>query len=386
METMETMKDRTALVGIGYTTQGKVPRRSSLSFHVEAARNAIEDAGLEIDQVDGLLIQPPMADPSVTAVLVAQHLGLRVRFLAQQDSFGASAACQVQHAAWAVAHGLANYVVCTYGENARSGISEYGSALNGGLEYGMFGAASVYALAARRGMHEFGTGPETWAEIAVAQRKWANLNPKAAMYKKSMSYDDYYNSAFIIEPFRLFDICLISDGGRAFIVTTAERAKDCRKHPVFVMGMGQDHPATNTPQADYLTGPTGAKRSGEEAFEMAGITKDDVDACEMYDCFTYTVELELIDYGFFGPGEGRDFLKADRLAPGGDFPLNTSGGLLSEVYCQGFTPMTEAVLQLRGEAGERQLGPATNTTEPEIILVSNNGGALQTHSSLILRR
>jgi acetyl-CoA acetyltransferase len=383
---METMKDRTALVGVGYTPQGKVPGRSSLSFHVEAARNAIEDAGLRIEDVDGLLIQPPMGDPSVTAVLIAQHLGLRARFLAQQDSFGASAACQAQHAAWAVAHGFANSVVCTYGENARSGVSEYGSALNGGLEYGMFGAASVYALAARRGMHEFGTGPETWAEIAVAQRKWANLNPRAMMYKKPMSHEDYYNSRFIIEPFRLFDICLISDGGRAFIVTTAERAKDCRKRPVYIMGMGQDHPATNTPQADYLTGPTGAKRSGEAAFHMADVTKEDVDACEMYDCFTYTVELELMDSGFFGSGEGKDFLKVDRLAPGGDFPMNTSGGLLSEVYCQGFTPLTEAVLQLRGEAEERQLGPATNTKDPEIILVSNNGGALQTHSTLILRR
>ena len=119
---------------------------------------------------------------------------------------------------------------------------------------------------------------------------------------------------------------------------------------------------------------------------MAGITKDDVDACEMYDCFTYTVELELIDYGFFGKGEGRDFLKADRLSPGGDFPMNTSGGLLSEAYQQGFTPLTEAILQLRGEGEERQMGPATNTKAPEIILVSNNGGALQTHSTLILRR
>lgn len=119
---------------------------------------------------------------------------------------------------------------------------------------------------------------------------------------------------------------------------------------------------------------------------MAGITKSDVDACEMYDCFTYTVELELMDYGFFGRGEGKDFLKADRLAPGGDFPLNTSGGLLSESYQQGFTPLTEAVVQLRREAGERQLGEKTGTRDPKIILVSNNGGALQTHGTVILRR
>ena len=383
---MESIRDKTAIVGVGYTPQGKVPGRSSLSFHVEAGRNAIQDAGLRIGDVDGILIQPSMGDPSVSAVLVAQHLGLRARFLALQDSFGASAACQAQHAAWAVLHGCANYVLCTYGENARSGTSKYGSALNGGLEYGMFGAASSYALAARRGMYEFGTGPETWAEIAVAQRKWANLNPRATTFSKPMTYEDYEHSRLIIEPFRLFDICLVSDGGRAFIVTTAERARDCRKPPVYIMGAGQDHPATNTPQATHLAGPTGGKRSGEDAFRMAGITKSDVDACEMYDCFTYTVELELMDYGFFGRGEGKDFLKADRLAPGGDFPLNTSGGLLSESYQQGFTPLTEAVVQLRREAGERQLGEKTGTRDPKIILVSNNGGALQTHGTVILRR
>jgi len=325
---MQSMKDQAAIVGVGYTPQGKIPGRSSISFHIEAARNAIEDAGLNRDDVDGILIQPSMGDPSVTAVMVAQHLGLRVRFLALEDSFGASAACQAQHAAWAVVHGLADFVLCTYGENARSGISEYGTALNGGIEYGMFGAAASYGLAARRGMHEFGTGPETWSQIAVAHRKWANLNPRATMYRKTMSFDDYYNSRFVIEPFRLFDICLITDGGRAFIVTTAERAEDCKKAPVYIMGMGQDHPATNTPQARHLAGPTGAKRSGDEAFRMAGIRKDDVDACEIYDCFTYTVELELMDYGFFDRGEGKDFLKAERLEPGGDFPLNTSGGLL----------------------------------------------------------
>ena len=119
---------------------------------------------------------------------------------------------------------------------------------------------------------------------------------------------------------------------------------------------------------------------------MAGITSDDVDACQIYDCFTYTVELTLMDYGFFSPGEGKDFLKAERLGPGGDLPLNTSGGMLSEVYQMGFTHVSEAVAQLRGEAGDRQLGPATNTKEPEIIMVSCNGGLLSQHSTLILRR
>ena len=386
---MESMKDKAAIVGVGYTPQGKVLGRSSMSFHIEAARNAIEDAGLKIEEVDGLLMQPPMAamgDPMVAPAYLAQKLGIRVRFMAAHDVWGASAGCLAQHAAWAVVHGLANYVVCTYGENALSGTSEYGTALNGGIEYGMFGAVAGYALAARRGIHQFGTGSDTWKEIAVAVRKWANLNPRARYYDRPMTYEDYYNSRIIVEPFRLFDICLISDGGRAFVVTTAERAKDCKKRPVYIMGMGQDHSATNVPQATHLAGPIGAKVSGEEAYKMAGIIKDDIDACQIYDCFTYTVELTLMGYGFFAPGEGKGFLKAERLAPGGDFPVNTSGGQLSEAYFQGFTSLTEAVVQLRGEAGERQLGAATKTKEPEIILVSNNGGVLQTHSTLILRR
>lgn len=386
---MESMRDKAAIAGVGYTPQGKVPGRSSMSFHIEAARNAIEDAGLKIADVDGLLMQPPMSatkDPMVAPVYLAQQLGIRPRFLAAHDVWGASAACQAQHAAWAVVNGLASYVVCTFGEDALSGTSEYGAALNGGIEYGMFGAAAGYALAARRAMHEYGTGPETWKEIAVGQRKWANLNPKARFYDRTMTYEDYYNSRKIVEPFRLFDICLVSDGGRAFVVTTAERAKACKKSPVYIMGMGQDHPTVNVPQATHLAGPIGAKVSGEQAFRIAGIKKDDIDACEIYDCFTYTVEVTLMSYGFFARGEGKDFLKAERLAPGGDFPVNTSGGQLSEAYFQGFTPLTEAVMQLRGEADKRQLGAVPGTKQPEIILVSNNGGVLQTHSTLILRR
>ncbi len=386
---MENIKDKAAIVGVGYTVQGKVPGRSSMSFHLEAARNAIADAGLKIEDVDGLLMQPPMAamgDPMVAPAYLSQQLGIRVRFMAAHDDWGASAGCLAQHAAWAVVHGMANYVVCTYGENALSGAGEYGNALNGGIEYGMFGAVAGYALAARRGMHEFGTGPETWKEIAIAQRRWANLNPDARYYQQPMTVEDYYNSRMIVDPFRRADICLVSDGGRAFIVTTAERARDLRHRSVFIMGMGQDHPSTNVPQATHLAGPSGAVVSGATAFKIAGITTDDIDACEIYDCFTYTVELTLMGYGFFGPGEGKDFLKAERLAPGGDFPVNTSGGQLSEAYFQGFTPLAEAIMQLRGDAGERQLGPVTNTREPEIIIVSGNGGVLQTHSTLILRR
>jgi acetyl-CoA acetyltransferase len=292
----------------------------------------------------------------------------------------------VFHAASALIFGLANYVVCVYGETP---IREKRAGARGSIKgetawLGFFGANETYAMAARRGMHEFGAGPETWSHIAVSQRKWANLNPRAVMCDEPMTYDDYFNSRYVVEPFRLLDICQVTNSGRAFVMTTAERARNLKNRPVYVLGVGQDHPATNIAQSNFMTGPTGAKKSGEDALRMAGITVKDIDACEIYDCYTYTVELTLQDYGFYGPGEGKYFFANGRTAPGGEFPVNTSGGLLSEAYQQGFTSLTEAVVQLQGKAGQRQLGPATNTREPKIILASGNGGTLQTHSTVIL--
>jgi acetyl-CoA acetyltransferase len=252
--------------------------------------------------------------------------------------------------------------------------------------FGQFGAMSGYAMAAQRAMHTFHTGPETWKQIAVGQRKWANLNPIATMVDRPLTHEDYDRAAYIVEPFRLYDSCLISDGGRAYIVTSVERARDLKHSPAIIMGMGQHYPACDIAQSTYMAGPTGAKIAGETAFKMAGITLDDVDACEIYDCFTYAVEITLQDYGFFGPGEGEDWFKDGTIEPGGRMPVNTSGGQLSEVYFMGLTPLTEGVMQIMGRCGDRQLGPTTNTREPRIILCSDNGGILQSHMTVILRR
>jgi len=316
---------------------------------------------------------------------------MRLHFCSGQQAMGATAGCMVFHAACALIYGLANYVVCTYGESPIStgaGAGRYGGEGRRGDQaaFGLFGATAGYAMAARRGMHQFNTGPETWSHIAVAQRKWANLNPRAIMNDKTMTYDDYFNARPVVEPFRLFDICQVTNSGRAFVMTTAERAKDLRHRPVYVLSVGQDHPGTGIIQSDFMTGPTGAKISGEKAFTMAGVTAKEIDACQIYDCYTYTLELEMMDYGFFGPGEGKDFFASGRTAPGGELPVNTSGGLLSEAYQMSFTHVTEAVVQLQGRAGQRQLGPQTRTKEPELILVSGNGGTLQTHSTVILGR
>ncbi|MBA7701975.1 hypothetical protein ES703_110726 [subsurface metagenome] len=273
-----------------------------------------------------------------------------------------------------------------YADNALSGGRKFAGSAGYNAAFGHFGATASYAMAARRAMHTFHTGGETWKEIAVGQRKWANLNPRAMMYDSQLTFEDYYKSRWVVEPFRLRDCCLISDGGRAYVITSVERARDLRHHPAAIIGVGQHSPSCYIDQSTYMTGPTGAKIAGEEAFRMAGITINDVDACEIYDCFTYTVEITLQDYGFFGPSEGEDWFRSGAIAPGGRLPVNTSGGQLSEAYFMGLTPLTEGAMQIMGRCGDRQLGPKTNTKEPEIILCSDNGGTLQSHSCIILRR
>ena len=285
--------------------------------------------------------------------------------------------------------GLCNYVVVSYGRSALSSgimLRLLRESKTHEAVFGHFGATAGYALAARRAMHTFRTGPETWKQIAVGQRKWANLNPRAMMHDRTMTGEDYYNARWLVEPFRLFDNCLISDGGRAYVVTSAERARNLKHPPVLIMGMGQHNPSSDIEQATHMAGPTGAQKAGDMAFRMAGITVDDIDACEIYDCFTYTVEITLQDYGFFGPGEGEDWFQGGTIEPGGRMPVNTSGGQLSEGYFMGLTQLTEAVMQLMGRGAERQLGPETNTKRPEIMLCSDNGGVLQSHSCAILRR
>lgn len=376
------MKDRAAIVGVGYTAkQGAVPGRTAMSLALEASKNAIEDAGLKREDIDGLLLQPTMSGHSYD---VAAHLGIDLNFTANHDVMGASANCIAHTAALAVASGMANYVLCLYATTSQSGRPAMGGGgrppAGSNAAFGVFGAAMEYGLAARRGMHEFGTGPETWADIAVNTRKWANLNPRATFFERTLTKEDYLAEPWIAEPFRRADCCLVSDGARAFIVTTADRAKDLKHPPVYISGMGQHHHTAAVAQSRFIAGPTGAQQSGQKALKMAGITLADIDAAEIYDCFTYTVELTMQSYGFFSPGEGKDFFKNGRTAPGGEFPVNTSGGLLSEVYYMGFTPLTEGVMQLMGRCGERQI------PDPEYILVSGNGGILQTHSTTILRR
>ena len=390
---LRSLRDKYAIVGVGYTPQGEIPERSALSFYVEACVNAIKDAGLRKKDIDGLIcyrqFQPVANDVVVTPYLLAQHLGIQPTILSQESY---CARGQFLHAISLIEAGFCNYVMIVYGDNALSGKRSFAKGATNSeptddnATFGEFSRAAQFAMAARRAMYEFRTGPETWKEIAASQRKWANLNPIAMMYHKPMTYEDYFNADWVVEPFRLYDCCLISDGGRACIVTSTERARDLQNSVITIMGIGEHNTSVDIHQSLFMAGPTGARMAGEMAFEMAGITVNDIDACEIYDCFTYTVEIILQDYGFFDSGEGKDWFQDGRTAPGGAMPVNTSGGLLSEAYFMGLTPITEGVMQLMGRCGERQLGSLANTEEPEIILCSDNGAVFQTHATLILRR
>jgi acetyl-CoA acetyltransferase len=390
---LQQQKDKYAIVGVGYTPQGRVEGRSALSFYVEASANAIKDAGLKKEDIDGLIcyrhFEPCNNEVEVTPYLVAQHLGIKPSVLTQQAN------CARHHLTQAISlleAGFCDYVLIVYADNALSGgrtflkETTHSEPTSDNAAFGMFSPLAGYAMAARRGMHKFWTGPDTWKEIAVSQRKWANLNPQAMMYRQKLTYNTYLNADYLIEPFRIYDACLMSDGGRAYIVTSTERARDLKNHPVLIMGIGEFNPSVDINQSKFMAGPTGAKEAGERAFKMAGITIDDIDACEIYDCFTYTVEITLQDYGFFAPREGKDWFKDGRTAPGGSMPVNTSGGLLSEAYHMGLTPLTEGVMQLMDRCGERQLGVLKGTKKPEAILCSDNGGVFQTHATVILRR
>jgi len=374
------LKDKYAIVGVGYTPQGKLPDWTVRGLFLEASKNAIEDAGLTAKDIDGILVELCWTDPttqcwSLQADLGIEHTGL----CANYDSMGASASAKVQLAAMAIDAGLCKAVLCAFVEkSATAPAVPYRASLGAGLAYGFFGAMPGIAMAAQAHMNKYGTTSRQLGAIAVTQRRHASLNPIAQM-RTPITIEDHQQSRMIAAPLHLLDCCLVSDGGRALVVTSAKRAKSLRHPPVYIMGMGQGHVILDLlERPDMLD--TGAKRSGEAAFRMAGITHKDVDVLELYDATTYNVITQLEELGFCKRGEGGPFVEGRRLAIDGDLPNNTSGGMLSEAYLQGWTGLIEVVRQLRGDCGQRQVKDA------EIGLVTNQGGFIGFHSTLILRR
>ena len=384
------LKGKTAIVGLGITKQGKVYDSNHIGFAVEAVRLALEDAGLERNDLDGLLLNPGLSwnDQGMGSFQLQQAMGLRdLRLSATMNLGGATACAMIQQAAEAIDAGMCRTVACVFSdaplkppkpktERTKDGGSAAAYAFARGLDaaYGQFGVNAMYAMVARRHMHLYGTTNDHLGAIAVAERAWANLNPGAQFYEVPMTMEDYHRSRWVVEPFHLFDCCLVSNGGLAVIVTSAHRAADGAKPAVYIWGMGQGHPGGDP--AETLT--SGAVLSKESAFRMAGVTLRDIDVTELYDCYTFTVLVCLEDYGFCKKGEGGAFVADGKLAPGGSLPVNTGGGQLSSFYMWGMTPVSEGIVQLRGEGGKRQVPGAQRA------LVSGNGGILSTHSTLVL--
>jgi acetyl-CoA acetyltransferase len=385
-----TNQPKGAIVGLGVTPMGKIYGRRSVDFAAEAIALALDDAGLAKSDVDGLLINANI--PGDMDVRTQMTLGFENLTLVNvMSAYGSTAGSMVQYACMAIREGLAKVVVLVYADAPLSPTRGAGQSYAGphrfplggmvGLRaaYGNFGANPEYAMAARRHMALYGTTTEQLGTIAVGQRRWAQLSPWAQM-KQPITLQDHQNSRFIAEPLRLLDCCLVSNGSVALVVTSSERSRDLRQPPVNVLGYAQCAPGDNLRTDCHPGVETGAKRSGQIAFRMAGITCADIGTCQLYDCYTYTVLVTLEDYGFCAKGEGGPFVADGKLGPGGALPTNTGGGQLSGYYMWGFTPLSEAVVQARGQGGARQV------PRNDFVLVSANGGILNYHATIILSR
>jgi acetyl-CoA acetyltransferase len=384
------LKDRCAIVGVGLSEYGKISGKSPIGFTLTGIKRALDDAGLGRDDVDGLLVAMPamMGEEHGWAARIAALLELSAGFSYTMDIGGATPVAMVQTAAMAIDAGLASVVVCAYGHSENpQGAAFAIPNLEFTMPYGEIGATCVQAHIARRHMHEYATSSEQLGHVAVALRHNACLNPSAQMYSKGpISIEDHQNSRWVVEPLRLFDCCVQTNGGGAVVVTSAERAKDLARRPVLISGIGQSHSAELIEPWPEKAAHRGGVPAGKACFEMAGMGPADMDVIQLYDGFTILVITELEGYGFCPPGEGGPFVEDGKLKVGGSLPCCTAGGLLSQGHLMGMGHLVEGVEQMRGTCGDRQVEGA------ETCFVTGYGGAPHTYpvtlsySTLILRR
>jgi acetyl-CoA acetyltransferase len=380
------MSAAAAIVGVAESDLGDVAPKTVLQLQAQAAKAALEEAGLTTRDVDAVLTAG--SDWGwAPSMLISEYLGIRPAVTDSTNIGGSSFEAHVGHAATMIAAKRCEVAVITYGSTQRSqasrtlgrpGPAAYAEQFE--RPYGPPLPVGAYALAAMRHMYEYGTRPEQLAEVAVATRKWASLNPKA-FKRDPITIEDVLSSRYIAEPLHLLDCCLVTDGGGAVVVTSIERARDCRKTPVRVLGAAETHTHLTISNMPDLT-LTGAAITGPRAMAEAGVSHRDFDVVELYDSFTITVLLTLEALGFCGRGESGAFVSGQRTAPGREFPLNTNGGGLS--YCHpgmyGIFLLIEAVRKLRGEADARQVPNA------RLALVHGTGGVLSSAATCVLGR
>ena len=373
-----------AIVGAALSDVGRADDRSGFDLHWQAASRAVADAGLSKDDVDGLMTVGTGVLPPVE---VAEYLGLRPTWLDSTGVGGSTWEVFLEHAVAAITAGQAQVVLIVYGSTARSDLKKGLRSANLALSArgpSQFDAPwghtliAKYAMTARRHMHEYGTTLEQLAEVAVAARDNASLNPEA-MYREPMTVDDVLSGPVIADPFTKLQCCIRSDGGGAVVVTSAERARQLQRPPVWVLGTGSVSSHTTMSEwTDFTLSP--AAVSGGLAFERAGLTPADVDVCQFYDAFTILLPMTFEALGFCDRGEGGPFVAGGRLRVDGAMPTNTDGGGLSACHpgMRGVFLLVEAVRQLRDEAGDRQVAGAN------IACVNGTGGWFSSASTALL--
>jgi acetyl-CoA acetyltransferase len=387
MKKPASLRNRTAIVGVGESEIGRVPHMTGLGLNAQAAKRALDDAGLKVSDIDGLLTAYSFTEPYfMLGSVLCEYLGIKPHYNASMVVGGASPAVMLKHATEAIVAGQAETILVCAGENRATGQTRdaaVASLLAVGHPYfeQPYGGSipGYYAMIAQPHLHKYGPTREQLAQVAVLTRAHALLHPNAHM-KKPLTLDEVLTAKPIADPLGMLDCCLLSDAGGAFIVTSAERARDLKAKPVYLQGIGEYHTHEHLMCAPSLT-EFGATESGRIAYEMAGLTPSDIDLAQLYDCFTIVPIIELEELGFVEPGEGGAFFAAGYGRIRGKLPINTHGGMLSHAHAGaagGLFGIGEAVRQLRGGLGPRQVEGA------EVALVHNEGGILSSHCTLIL--
>jgi acetyl-CoA acetyltransferase len=378
---MHPLKDKICVVGAGESQYSRGTNKDELTLCLEASVQAIQEAGLKFQDIDSVII-PGLG--SATAGDYAANLGIRdLRYtVSLHEMGGAMAVASMEAAALALAMGVANYCLVPLGFRAYSGrrAREMSAEESTGipaasairdfyLPFGMIAPPQFYSWMCLRHMQEFGTTHDQLGSVAVAMRKHAHLHANAVMKGRPMTLEDYHNSRWVSYPYHLLDCCLETDGAAAVVLTTAERARDLQQRPVHIMGIASGHPypAQELPnREDILT--IGTTFAAPKAFQMAEVTHKDMDFAQIYDCFTFQVVQQIEEAGFCQRGEGGSFVQGGRIELGGELPVNTHGGLLSQAHVAGMNHVVEGVRQLRHQCGERQVEDA------EIGVVTGWGG------------
>ena len=382
------IKGKVAIVGAAETTRlGVIPDSSAIALHADAARNAIADCGISKDDIDGI------ACAGESPVAVAHYLGIVPRFVDGTSVGGCSFMMHVRHAAAAIAAGMCDVVLVTHGESGRSRVGIGGWGGGGGfggaslqaqfeMPYGPMGPPTMFPLGVLRYLKDTGTTHEQLASVAVAQRTWAAMNPRAMM-RDPITVEDVFASRMIAYPMHLLECCLVTDGGGALVLTSAERAASmdlpAPNKPVYIIGTGESSETPMISQMEDMTRSRAFRVSGAKAFAEAGITPADVDHLMIYDAFAHLPLYGLEDLGFVGRGEAGAFIESGNTSPGGSLPLNTNGGGLSYTHTgmYGMFAIQESVRQLRGTAPAQVDGV-------EVSVAHGVGGMFAAAGTLVL--